>query len=159
MRACGYGECRILPTSMPGTLKSSVYLPAPVVFSAASTIAVALPMMEKSPLISSRRFKPSVWPEKQERYAGIGYFSRSDGCAFGPTRTDHFSTASPARSALIAERIASYIWLYPVQRQRLLLRAARTSASDGSAFSASSDFTVMRNPGVQYPHCAPPQSP
>src|ERR1700739_4916454 len=62
MRACGYEECRILPTSIPGTLRSSVYLPAPVVFSAASTIAVALPMMEKSPLIlllpgfTSRKF-------------------------------------------------------------------------------------------------------
>src|SRR5579864_5077991 len=33
---------------MPGTLRSSVYLPAPVVFSAASTIAVGLPMMEKA---------------------------------------------------------------------------------------------------------------
>src|ERR1700720_2758809 len=48
MRACGNGECRILPTSIPGTLRSSVYLPAPVVFPAASTMAVALPMTEKS---------------------------------------------------------------------------------------------------------------
>src|SRR5271169_3919523 len=47
IRACGYGECRILPTSMPGTLRSSVYLPAPEVFSAASIMAVGLPMMEK----------------------------------------------------------------------------------------------------------------
>src|SRR5450631_2540757 len=51
MRACGYGECRILPTSMPGTLRSSVYLPAPVVFPAASIMAVGLPIMEK-PFIS-----------------------------------------------------------------------------------------------------------
>src|SRR5580692_9928783 len=48
MRACGCGECRILPMSMPGRLRSSVYLPAPVVFSAASTMAVRLPMIEKS---------------------------------------------------------------------------------------------------------------
>src|SRR5437660_10193487 len=33
---------------MPGTLRSSVYLPTPVGFAAASTIAVGLPMMEKS---------------------------------------------------------------------------------------------------------------
>src|SRR5579872_981540 len=46
IRACGYGECRILPMSMPGRLRSSVYFPLPVVFSAASTIAVGLPIME-----------------------------------------------------------------------------------------------------------------
>src|SRR5215471_17128903 len=51
MRACGYGEWRTLPTSIPETRRSSVYLPAPVVFSAASTIAVGLPMMEKSLLM------------------------------------------------------------------------------------------------------------
>src|ERR1700730_4617873 len=54
IRACGYGECRILPTSMPATLRSSVYLPAPVVFSAASIIAVGLPIMEKSLMLSFR---------------------------------------------------------------------------------------------------------
>src|SRR4029077_20998019 len=67
--------------------------------------------------------------------------------------------AAPCCSAAIADRIAAYIWLYPVQRHRLLLNAVRTSASDGSGFSANSDFTVMMNPGVQKPHCAPPQSP
>src|ERR1041385_8500988 len=36
---------------MPGTLRSSVYLPAPVVFSAASTMAVGLPMIENSALM------------------------------------------------------------------------------------------------------------
>src|SRR6266567_1446242 len=60
MRACGKGECSILPTSMPGTLRSSVYLPAPVVFSAASIIAVGLPIMEKSLLILSFRAKPKI---------------------------------------------------------------------------------------------------
>src|ERR1035441_9520490 len=39
IRACGYGEWRILPTSVPGRLRSSVYLPAPVVLPAASTMA------------------------------------------------------------------------------------------------------------------------
>ncbi len=48
MRACGCGECRILPYSMPATERSSVYLPAPVVLPAASIIAIALPIMEKS---------------------------------------------------------------------------------------------------------------
>src|SRR5271165_4729863 len=48
MRACGYGECRILPTSIPGRLRSSVYLPAPLVLPAASTIAIDLPITEKS---------------------------------------------------------------------------------------------------------------
>src|SRR5579864_2101356 len=47
MRACGYGECRILPISIPGTQRSSVYLPAPVVLPAASTMATGLPIMEK----------------------------------------------------------------------------------------------------------------
>src|SRR6202040_1197420 len=60
----------------------------------------------------------------------------------------------PSCSAAMADRIASYIWLYPVQRQRLLLNAVRTSASEGSGFSARSDFTVMMKPGVQNPHCA-----
>src|SRR5215831_3805431 len=40
----------------------------------------------------------------------------------------------PCLSATIAERIASYIWLYPVQRHRLPLRASRISSSDGSGF-------------------------
>src|SRR5512141_665255 len=53
MRACGCGECRILPTSMPGTLRSSVYLPWPVVFSAASTKATGLPIVQNSDI--SRR--------------------------------------------------------------------------------------------------------
>src|SRR4051812_29802085 len=48
MRACGYGECNILPISMPGTLRSSVYLPWPVVLPAESISAMGLPMMEKS---------------------------------------------------------------------------------------------------------------
>src|SRR6266571_3687798 len=33
---------------MPGSVRSSVYLPAPVVLPAASTMAMGLPMMEKS---------------------------------------------------------------------------------------------------------------
>src|SRR5579864_3852281 len=110
IRACGYGECRILPTNMPGKLRSLVYLPAPVVFSAASTMAMGFPMMENPLFILS--FRP-----------------------------EHHFAAKPSRSAAIADLIASYIWLYPVQRQRLLLRAARTSASVGSEFSASNDFT------------------
>src|SRR5438552_18786450 len=48
IRACGCGECRILPTSIPGSERSSVYLPAPVALPAASTIAIGLPMMENS---------------------------------------------------------------------------------------------------------------
>src|SRR6266550_7542170 len=48
MRAWGKGECRILPTSMPGMARSSVYLPAPVVLPAASTMAMGFPIIEKS---------------------------------------------------------------------------------------------------------------
>src|SRR5215469_11033495 len=48
MTACGYGECSILPTSIPGRERSSVYLPWPVVLPAESTSATRLPMMEKS---------------------------------------------------------------------------------------------------------------
>src|SRR5579864_8158024 len=62
MRACGYGECRILPISMPGTERSSVYLLAPVVLPAASTMATRLPMMEKSFCISSQDSGVSCWP-------------------------------------------------------------------------------------------------
>src|SRR3954464_2431099 len=48
IRACGCGECRILPTRMPGSDRSSVYLPAPVVLPAASTMAMGLPITENS---------------------------------------------------------------------------------------------------------------
>src|SRR5580700_11816666 len=137
MRAWGYGECRIFPTSMPGTLRSSVYLPAPVVFSAASTIAVGLPMMENV-LMNTLLFDHSL------------SFLAKRGICFMPVATRHL--AVPCCSAAIADLIAAYIWLYPVQRHRLLLNAVRTSASDGSEFSAISDFTVMMNPGVQKPH-------
>src|SRR5438270_3325932 len=45
--ACGYGECRILPMSMPDMVRSSAYLPWPVVLPAESTRAMGLPMTEK----------------------------------------------------------------------------------------------------------------
>src|SRR5258708_3332143 len=51
IRACGYGECRILPISIPGRDRSSVYLPWPVVLPAESTSATDLPMMEKSDIL------------------------------------------------------------------------------------------------------------
>src|SRR5689334_624382 len=70
IRACGYGECRILPISMPGSERSSAYLPEPVVFSAASIMATDLPMVEKVgrwsldissqfPVVSSRLIRQS----------------------------------------------------------------------------------------------------
>src|SRR5712692_3167912 len=46
MRACGCGECRILPNSILGTAKSSVYLPRPVTFAGESVMGSGLPMME-----------------------------------------------------------------------------------------------------------------
>src|SRR6185437_891291 len=52
IRACGYGECRILPVSIPGTDRSSVYLPWPVVLPAESTSATRFPIMEKSDIFS-----------------------------------------------------------------------------------------------------------
>src|SRR5207302_8240148 len=70
MRACGYGECRILPFSMPGTLRSSVYLPPPVVFSAASIMAVGLPIMEKSVI---------VIPSEARNLSSAGGMSSLDG--------------------------------------------------------------------------------
>src|SRR5579859_4232950 len=45
--AWGYGECRILPVSIPGRERSSAYLPCPVVLPAESTSATGLPIMEK----------------------------------------------------------------------------------------------------------------
>src|SRR5579864_671286 len=59
MRACGCGECRIFPISMPGSERSSVYLPAPVVLAAASIIGIGLPMMEKSVMSVSSAKRPS----------------------------------------------------------------------------------------------------
>src|SRR5689334_523558 len=52
IRACGYGECRILPVNIPGSDRSSAYLPCPVVLPAESTRATRLPMMEKSDIFS-----------------------------------------------------------------------------------------------------------
>src|SRR5262249_43304672 len=56
MRACGCDECRSLPTSRPGKVRSSVYLPAPVVLPAASTMGMGLPMTEKSVTCSGHSF-------------------------------------------------------------------------------------------------------
>src|SRR5271166_1306564 len=53
MSAWGYGECKILPTSIPGRLKSSVYLPDPVVLPAESTMAIDLPITENSLMTDS----------------------------------------------------------------------------------------------------------
>src|SRR6185312_15143521 len=46
--ACGYGECRILPMSIPESERSSVYFPAPVVLPAESMRATGFPIMEKA---------------------------------------------------------------------------------------------------------------
>src|SRR3954447_16792014 len=92
------------------------------------------------------------------KHCGGGYSERSEESPAPVSRT-HFATAGRFRSAAITARMASYIWLYPVHRQRLLLSASRISGSVGSGFSTNNDFTVIMNPGVQYPHCAPPQSP
>src|SRR5215469_10431491 len=76
-----------------------------------------------------------------------------------PREDHHFTAAIPFCSASIAALMAWYIWVYPVQRHRLLLRASRISSSLGSGFVANRCFTVIMKPGVQNPHCAPPQSP
>src|SRR5438874_6945268 len=55
MMACGYGECRILPMSMPESERSSVYFPAPVVLPAESMSATGLPMTENSDIALSSR--------------------------------------------------------------------------------------------------------
>src|SRR5882762_4996939 len=44
---------------MPGTERSSVYLPAPVVLPAASTMAMGLPMMEKLDIKANRSLEPT----------------------------------------------------------------------------------------------------
>src|SRR5579863_229619 len=85
------------------------------------------------------------------RHFNLLSFRAKRGTCFLPVAANHLA-AMPCFSAAIADLIAAYIWLYPVQRHRLLLKAMRTSVSDGSRFSASSDFTVMMNPGVQKPH-------
>src|SRR5437660_1008047 len=64
-RACGYGECRILPISIPGSERSSAYLPWPVVLPAESTRATRLPMMEKSVIfLHPERSEGSLFPQK-----------------------------------------------------------------------------------------------
>src|ERR1700716_2583766 len=113
---------------MPGRLRSSVYLPAPVALPPGSSLGEGWPSIGKLVICHSERSEES---------------------AFCLQAQHHFTAAIPSRSAAIADLIASYIWLYPVQRHRLLLNASRTSASVGSGFSASSDFTVMTKPGVQ----------
>ena len=45
--------------------------------------------------------------------------------------------------------------LGPVQRQRFPEMASRASSSDGSGFSSMNAAIVVRNPGVQKPHCRP----
>src|SRR6266852_3110855 len=55
---------------MPGTLRSSVYLPPPVVFSAASIMAVGLPIMEKSVI---------VIPNEARNLSSAGGMSSLDG--------------------------------------------------------------------------------
>src|ERR1017187_8322240 len=62
IRACGYGEWRILPTNIPGSLKSSVYLPAPVVLPAASTMAIDFPITENSLITASLLPAPDCCP-------------------------------------------------------------------------------------------------
>src|SRR3954464_4550611 len=71
----------------------------------------------------------------------------------------HLAAAIPFFSASTAALMAWNICVYPVQRHRLPLSAWRMSSSFGSGFRSSSAFTVIMKPGVQYPHCAPPQSP
>src|SRR5262245_13460162 len=107
MRAWGCGECRILPTSMPGRTRSSVYLPAPVVLAAASTMGMARPMMEKL-LISDG---PGETDARLSEARECLWFSDDD----------HFAAAIPFCSASIAALMAWYICVYPVQRHRLLL--------------------------------------
>jgi hypothetical protein len=57
-----------------------------------------------------------------------------------------------------ASATASIIWLYPVQRQRLPERPSRISSIVGSGFRFSKCTAARIIPGVQMPHCAPPQS-
>src|SRR5579871_1751815 len=47
---------------------------------------------------------------------------------------------------------------YPVHLQMFPLMASRTWADVGFGFSASNAVSVMRNPGVQKPHCTAPES-
>ena len=50
--------------------------------------------------------------------------------------------------------IASTIPLYPVQRQRLPAIASLTSSRVGVGLFCKSAYPVIRNPGVQNPHCS-----
>src|SRR5204863_5386837 len=52
---------------------------------------------------------------------------------------------------------ASTIFTKPVQRQRLPEIASLISSRVGEGFSARKATEVITKPGVQYPHCEPPQ--
>src|SRR5215469_4849879 len=138
---------------MPGTLRSSVYFPAPVVFPAASTIAMRLPIMENPLFIVVAGHAAPVTLCRSPALPEINEPSAARDLEF------YFVVVIPFCSASIAALMAWYIWLYPVHRHKLLLNAILISCSVGSGFIESRYLTVIMNPGVQYPHCAPPQSP
>src|SRR5437868_2792648 len=88
MRAWGKGECRILPTSMPGMVRSSVYLPAPVVLPAASTMAMGFPIIEKASLVIGRSSLAKSRPSCRKRVQDykITLFNSCHSLLFGINR-------------------------------------------------------------------------
>jgi hypothetical protein len=101
IRACGYGECRILPVSIPGNDRSSAYLPWPVVLPAESTSATRFPIMEKSDIF----FKKKLGKFKMKRPHDIGrqrvffiflefHFHRSINCSFLHFRRTIFGSSA-----------------------------------------------------------------
>ena len=78
----------------------------------------------------------------------------------------HFARQSPRRSVRAAARprrslaycsMLSTICAYPVQRQRCGLRAVAISSREGSGFLSHSPTARIAMPGMQKPHCTPPQ--
>ena len=67
-------------------------------------------------------------------------------------------TSRFSRKKSAAMRMASSIFLYPVQRQILPWMAFFTSCLEGFKFTSSRDLAEMIMPGIQKPHCTAPAS-
>ena len=67
--------------------------------------------------------------------------------------------SAPSRKSRAARRMASMIFLYPVQRQILLRMATAASSRVGSGFRSMRPLAHSTIPGMQKPHCTAPAAP
>src|SRR4029077_11076780 len=147
MRACGKGECRILPTSIPGTLRSSVYLPAPVVLPAASTMAMGLPMMEKSVIAhnSGGHQQPGLSSRAKSRDLLLSCFRHSLllGLNRGLDRVIHLAITGAA-AQIPAERAADIFLGRPrILRQQMRYRHDETGSAESALRAAPVAISLL----------------